>query len=446
MERSTKSSSSKSSTASVNTQKSFEIDFVGGDTYHVSQESIFNTRSLDIKPSKQSQLSARGLLHRPAETFLAEVRLSSRIIERQLKKDVGNLKPAPHLYMTYFQRALASERLHHLDHAVVDYTACLAINDQCKEAYFNRAGIYNIKSKFQLALKDLDDAIRLDPSNCVYREFRQQEYIATVGANKALMTVEARLTLVSAVVFKDWSEEDISTLAQSAIIRKFGSGHTIVTEGEKVNCVYLIKNGLIRLSKRVEKPQVYIAPNSSPSIFGRSSVSSVSSVSLPTIVAKNSSPVPVAKDTPVKDSGNSFAGLTSYQEGNEAEEESGGGGDGGGGSSDVMMAESSFQSMLSSLSSPSLKSGGSRSRKSKSSSKVKSRKSFLSHGSVWVVGNSNLYTKPSRRQSQSSEGGLGQGDEQSDVDELMPDLTSLSMHDSPSFDEVFFILAVARPR
>ena len=138
---------------------------------------------------------------------------------------------------------------------------------------------------------------------------------------------------------------------------------SVVYVGEKVNCVYLIKNGLIRLSKRVEKPQVYIAPNSSPSIFGRSSVSSVSSVSLPTIVAKNGSPVPAAKDTPVKDSSNSFAGLASYQEGNEAEEESGGG-DGGGSSSDVMMAgeswrdESSHSNLSSSTSSTSMHGSG----------------------------------------------------------------------------------------
>ena len=65
----------------------FEIDFIGEDTYRVSQNYILQKRSLEpiIDKDSLAALSARGLYHRDKDFFSKELTNSSQLI-RSLSK------------------------------------------------------------------------------------------------------------------------------------------------------------------------------------------------------------------------------------------------------------------------------------------------------------------------------------------------------------------------
>ena len=91
--------------------KIYEIDFIGGETYRVTDNYILQKRSLEPINHKDSlaSLSARGLYHRDKDYFCKELNDSTQLIHN-LSKAV--IKGGSHqLYLHYFQRALAQERL-----------------------------------------------------------------------------------------------------------------------------------------------------------------------------------------------------------------------------------------------------------------------------------------------------------------------------------------------
>lgn len=156
-----------------NGKKIFEIDFIGGETYRVSQNYILQKRSLEPISAKDSlaALSARGLYHRDRDHFSKELVGSTRLI-RSLTKQAD--KGGSHqLYIHYFQRALAFERLGQSDRAIEDYTTAIR-NDRlnASQAYFNRAGLYQTVGKSDEALKDFNQAVALEPANIDYRSNR----------------------------------------------------------------------------------------------------------------------------------------------------------------------------------------------------------------------------------------------------------------------------------
>jgi hypothetical protein len=98
-------------------QKVFEIDFIGGGTFQTSQNNILHQRSLDLYSSKDSKLSARGLCHRPPATFERERQIASNVISGQ-KRVTGKQTPSAKLFPSFFQRALASEKLGNTTQAI----------------------------------------------------------------------------------------------------------------------------------------------------------------------------------------------------------------------------------------------------------------------------------------------------------------------------------------
>jgi tetratricopeptide (TPR) repeat protein len=150
--------------------KIFEIDYIGGDTFRVSQTNLLKIKSIEPYPDAHALLSARGLTHRSSETFKKELRAVTQIIGGT-KIAAGTTQPT-HLFQPYFQRALAYERLSQVNKAIKDYTHCIQIKPTFSEAYFNRSGLYQLKGKSDAAIKDLNEAIRLEPLNANYRRNR----------------------------------------------------------------------------------------------------------------------------------------------------------------------------------------------------------------------------------------------------------------------------------
>ena len=58
-----------------------------------------------------------------------------------------------HLYTTFFQRALAHERVGDVDKAIKDYATVVAIHPECAAAYFNRSGLYASLGRHDVALQ-----------------------------------------------------------------------------------------------------------------------------------------------------------------------------------------------------------------------------------------------------------------------------------------------------
>lgn len=149
------------------------IDYIGNGSYNISQHFLLQRRSLEPIKDVEARLSARGLHHRPIENFERDVMLTTSTITNTMrthKQEHGKDKlPPMQLYIPYFQRALAYERLGDVDRAITDYTTCLSMNKAHAPAWFNRSGLYFSQQKIDEALADINMAISLDPSNYGYR-------------------------------------------------------------------------------------------------------------------------------------------------------------------------------------------------------------------------------------------------------------------------------------
>ena len=121
----------------------YEIDFIGEDTYRVSQNYILQKRSLEpiIDKDSLAALSARGLYHRDKEFFSKELTNTSQLISSISKRGVVKKDSSHQLYCHYFNRALAYERLHQTDKAIEDYSTAIKNGPSESQAYFNRAGL-----------------------------------------------------------------------------------------------------------------------------------------------------------------------------------------------------------------------------------------------------------------------------------------------------------------
>ncbi len=76
------------------------------------------------------------------------------------------------MFPTCFQRAIGYEKLGEVNKAIADYTKCLGIYPTNAPCYFNRSGLHLLQKNQQAALEDLNEAIRLEPANVVYRRNR----------------------------------------------------------------------------------------------------------------------------------------------------------------------------------------------------------------------------------------------------------------------------------
>jgi len=151
----------------------FDVDFVGNDSYQVTQQNLLQRRSVELVKTNDSKLSARGLYHRPKEYFQRDYQNASSNIKNHLKNSrKSGSDTGSNLFYQYFQRGVANERLNSLDRAIIDYSTCIKINPKSSASYYNRAGIYYSKGDINEALKDIDMAVKLDPGNLNYRNNR----------------------------------------------------------------------------------------------------------------------------------------------------------------------------------------------------------------------------------------------------------------------------------
>jgi CRP-like cAMP-binding protein len=81
-------------------------------------------------------------------------------------------------------------------------------------------------------------------------------YSKIVGAYKAQIRAEVCLVLSNCPAFSELTPESLQQLANSALVRSFGSNKQIQTSGEKSNYLYIVKHGLIKLIKKLKKPKV----------------------------------------------------------------------------------------------------------------------------------------------------------------------------------------------
>lgn len=154
-------------------KKLFEIDFIGNESYVNSQRDVLLSRSEEHNfTDREAMLSARGLHHRNREHFVRDLKETTAVIRNMMKEDKGakkSGKPSAQLMGPYFTRALAYERLKQLPKAMKDYDMILKIDDRNAGALFNRAALHAASGNDDFALRDMNEAIKLDPMNMHYR-------------------------------------------------------------------------------------------------------------------------------------------------------------------------------------------------------------------------------------------------------------------------------------
>ena len=181
-------------------KKLYEIDFVGNETFVVTQGNVLARRSEEPNKSKEAKLSARGLFHRPKELHRRDLLLSNAVITSAQKRDKRGKKGrlSSQYLPPLYQRALANERFSHLEDAIADYSMILQIEGQSASAYYNRSNLYHTLGRHDLALADINAAIALDPTKFAYRNnkalmLRQQgqyfEAINETMIGRAILTI-----------------------------------------------------------------------------------------------------------------------------------------------------------------------------------------------------------------------------------------------------------------
>lgn len=155
--------------------RSYEIDHVGNGSFQISQLNLLAKRSLEPVRSLDAQLSARGLHHRSLDVFIRDATNATNVIKGMMRGEkarVGHYKPSAQLFQPHFARAVANERLQRIDEAIADYSMCLKINPQTAVCYFNRAGLFRLKKIFARAIEDMHAAVRIEPTNMDFRQYR----------------------------------------------------------------------------------------------------------------------------------------------------------------------------------------------------------------------------------------------------------------------------------
>ena len=188
--------------------------------WHSGFKNLLHFKAIEQIKTDHNVLSARNEYHRQVEQFQAEVSKTSSIITSQKantrgvpkkkvklegrrrknvpsnddnNNDVNNSGDIPDgsptksvvsydtndtdtstssannikssLFLPYFNRAIAKERLKDIDGAINDYSTCLQIDNKHGLSYFNRGGLFRANGDPDKALRDLRKAVEIDPSN-----------------------------------------------------------------------------------------------------------------------------------------------------------------------------------------------------------------------------------------------------------------------------------------
>jgi len=81
-------------------------------------------------------------------------------------------------------------------------------------------------------------------------------YKNIVSQYKSVLRAEARTVLSSCPAFADFDAAAIDTLAEGALLRSFASNIEIVKARDKSKHLYIVKQGIVKLIKAVQKPRV----------------------------------------------------------------------------------------------------------------------------------------------------------------------------------------------
>lgn len=95
------------------------------------------------------------------------------------------------IFAERFYNAMVQREKGNADSSMLYIDSCLQINPQSAVAYFLRADYYSDQDQDSLALKDLEKAASLEPSNGIYQERVAQLYINTGNYAKATAAYES---------------------------------------------------------------------------------------------------------------------------------------------------------------------------------------------------------------------------------------------------------------
>lgn len=82
------------------------------------------------------------------------------------------------------------------------------------------------------------------------------DYRSVVLGYKLVLRGEVRLMLESCPAFRELSPQALDTLAESAILRSFNTGIEIIKAEDPSRTLYIVKMGIVRLTKQISKPSV----------------------------------------------------------------------------------------------------------------------------------------------------------------------------------------------
>ena len=147
------------------------VDAVGATAAKEVPNLLFE-RPIEVDPHREGQLSARGVHHRSEAFFKSQISKMSTLIRQGKTENLKSKHVRDNLASLYFNRAYAYERLGATNPAMRDYTQCLTYNGSFSEAHFNRSGLHFSLGDVSKAIRDLDAAISIEPSNRLYFENR----------------------------------------------------------------------------------------------------------------------------------------------------------------------------------------------------------------------------------------------------------------------------------
>jgi CRP-like cAMP-binding protein len=81
-------------------------------------------------------------------------------------------------------------------------------------------------------------------------------YKKIVGEYKQHLRAEVRLVLSSCPAFSEFSDEALDTLAKEAILRNYLSNKEILKDGDSSKYLYIVKQGLVKVIKKLKNPAV----------------------------------------------------------------------------------------------------------------------------------------------------------------------------------------------
>ncbi len=79
-------------------------------------------------------------------------------------------------------------------------------------------------------------------------------YKKIVGAYKQHLRAEVRVVLKSCPAFSEFADEALDTLATEAVLRNYTSNKEILKEGDNSNYLYIVKQGLVKIIKKLKRP------------------------------------------------------------------------------------------------------------------------------------------------------------------------------------------------